>query len=355
VDFGNSSAAKNILAHPELADRFEIVEVLGFGSEAFVYLARDRACGGREVALKLLVDDKVFAAETTQRFLDEASLSAEIQHPNIVKSYDIIQLDGTVAMTMEFVDGEDLAERLKRGAIPNEQVEHIFVQLCSALEALHAHGICHRDLKLENIFLRADGVVKLGDFGLMLRPQSGEPRSTCLLGTPPYMPPEYVEGGAYDYRGDLWAAGLVLYEIATGRRRLAGKHGSAALDYLVKTDYRIPALTLAGLPKKFVRIIERALEIEPLKRFQSAQEMRAAMLDEGEGDPREPIVRVEPRLQLNSYLTSKVGARSWTRFVSLRGVALILGAFFVSILALVWIFGAEAWVLGRQFLGYLGL
>ena len=196
MDFGTSSAAKNILARPELADRFEILEVLGFGSEAFVYLARDRAREGQSVALKILVNDRVFAEETTRRFIDEASVSAEISHPNIVAAYDVIELEDTLAITMEFVDGIDLAERLRTGPLSIVEIEEIFVQLCSALEALHAHGIFHRDLKLENLFLRGDGVLKLGDFGLMIRPEAEPIRSSFLLGTPPYMPPEYVEGGA---------------------------------------------------------------------------------------------------------------------------------------------------------------
>jgi len=336
VDFGTSSAAKNILARPELADRFEILEVLGFGSEAFVYLARDRARDGQSVALKILVNDRVFAEETTRRFIDEASLSAEISHPNIVASYDVIKLEDTVAITMEFVDGIDLAERLRKGPFSIAEIEDIFIQLCSALEALHAHGIFHRDLKLENLFLRADGVLKLGDFGLMIRPEAEPTRAACLLGTPPYMPPEYVEGGTYDARGDLWAAGLILYELSTGRRRLSGKHGSAALDYLVRTDYRIPALTLTGLPRKFIRIIERALEIDREKRFQSAQEMRAAMLDDSGSSTTGEVVKVTPRLVLNEYAGSLPSLQPWYRRVTLSGIALGLGLFFITLLATVW-------------------
>lgn len=336
MDFGTSSAAKNILARPELADRFEILEVLGFGSEAFVYLARDRARDGQAVALKLLVNDKVFAEETVRRFIDQGSVSAEISHPNIVAAYDVIHLEDTLAITMEFVDGIDLAERLKRGSLSFAEIEHIFVQICSALEALHAHGIFHRDLKLENLFLRTDGVVKLGDFGLMLRNEAEPTRSSSLLGTPPYMPPEYVEGGAYDARGDLWAAGLVLYELATGRRRLSGKHGSAALDYLVRTDYRIPALTLTGLPRKFVRIIERALEINPSKRFQTAQEMRAAILDDSGGEPTGEVVKVAPRLDLNEYVKTYPQQLPLTHRLSLSGIACGLGTLFVAALLAVW-------------------
>ncbi|MFM1848959.1 MAG: hypothetical protein RL417_2433 [Pseudomonadota bacterium] len=341
MDFRTSSAAKNILAHPELADRFEILEVLGFGSEAFVYLARDHAFGGREVALKLLVNDRVFAEETIPRFVDEASVSAEVNHPNIVTAYDVIELDGTIALTMEFVRGIDLAERLKRGAFSYGEVEHLFIQLCSALEALHAHGICHRDLKLENILISSDGVLKLGDFGLMLRSDSTAPRSSFLLGTPPYMPPEYIEGGAYDPRSDLWAAGLVLYELATGRRRLSGKHGSAAIDYLMKTDYRIPTLTLTGLPRKFTRIIERALEIDPAKRFQSAKEMRAAMLEDMADDSASGVVKVTPQLDLKEFVESAATNLPWCRRISLGGIALGLGIFFVGVLSVVWLCGID--------------
>jgi len=332
VKLGTAKAASQVLAHPDLADRFDIVSVLGEGSVACVYLARDKSRRGEFVALKLLVHNDVFAGETVSRFADEVSVSAEVVHPNIVKAYDVIEVGGTLALTMEYVEGVDLAARLADGPLSVAETEEVFLQICAALEALHAHGICHRDLKLENIFLRSDGVVKIGDFGLMVRGRlsSGGARP-FLLGTPAYMPPEYVEGGSYDSRGDIWAAGLVLYELATGRRRLSGKRGSDALAYLVKTDYRIPTLTLTGLPKKFVRIIERALSVDPAARFQSATELRAAMVAPHAEVPGEGNIEVNPRLDLNDVTASMRRKRRWRDDVTPGGVALGLGIFFIAL------------------------
>lgn len=334
VKLGAAKAAKHLLAHPDLADRFDFISALGEGSVACVYLARDKARGGALVALKLLVHNDVFAGETAARFADEVTVSAEIVHPNIVTAYDVIAVGDTLALTMEYVEGVDLAARLASGTLSVAETEDVFLQVCAALEVLHAHGICHRDLKLENIFLRSDGVVKLGDFGLMVRGRlSAGARRPFLLGTPAYMPPEYVEGGLYDSRGDIWAAGLVLYELATGRRRLSGKRGSDALAYLVKTDYQIPTLTLTGLPKKFVRIIERALAVDPRARFQTAAELRAAMLVPHAEVPREGNIEVNSRLNLNEFTATMRRKRRWRDDVTPRGVALGLGIFFVALTA----------------------
>lgn len=331
MSFGSSRAARHILARPDLADRFDIVSVLGEGAVACVYLAHDKARGGEPVALKLLVNSDVFAGETAARFADEVSVSDEVRHPNIVTAFDVIQFEDTLALTMEYVEGVDLAERITHGPLSVREIEDIFVQVCSALEALHNHGICHRDLKLENIFLRSDGTVKVGDFGLMVRGRlSTGTRRPFLLGTPAYMPPEYVEAGRYDPRGDIWAAGLVLYELATGRRRLSGKRGSEALSYLRRTDYRIPALTLTGLPKKFIRIIERALAVDPNARYQTATELRQAIVSSPSDIPEEGVVELNSRLDLPGVSASMRRKRRWRDELTVTGVSVGLGLFFGS-------------------------
>lgn len=336
MSFKPSPAARHILARPALADRFEILNVLGEGSVATVYLALDRAHGERKVALKILVNDHVFAEQTTRRFVEEALVSAEVVHPNLVAVYEVIRLEDTVALTMEYVDGIDLAQLIERGPASASKATDIVVQLCAALEALHAHGLAHRDVKLENIFLRSDGVVKLGDFGLVVRKSTEKPaeRQATLVGTPAYMPPEYVESGRFDAAGDIWAAGLVLYELAVGRRRLVGKFGSEALDYLMRTQYKIPALPLTGLPKKLVAIIERALQVDPARRFSSAASMRTALLaEDADGAGK---VEVSARIDLREFAASADKLCRWRERLSLSRVALALGVFFVAASGALW-------------------
>ncbi|MCB0353845.1 MAG: serine/threonine protein kinase, partial [Bdellovibrionales bacterium] len=227
-------------------------------------------------ALKVLVNDAAFDEHTLKRFQDEMRVCQEIRHPNLVEAYDLIDLGDTVAFSMEYVKGADLGSFFRQGkSLDHDELDWIFQQLLSALQELHDHGIVHRDLKLENVLIREDGVLKLSDLGLMKDLNSkGLTRAGVLLGTAQYMPPEYVKHSKYDQRGDIYATGVMLLELLVGKRRLADKPGMEAIEHLIKTKFEIPALLLEGLPRKYRHIIALATEVDPATRYQTAEAMR---------------------------------------------------------------------------------
>ncbi|MBX7139430.1 MAG: serine/threonine protein kinase [Oligoflexia bacterium] len=293
-----------IIARPAtlLAGRYELLGVIGKGAAGLVYHARDHGAGGREVALKILTNSNAFDENTMARFVSEIETSQLISHPNIVQAYEWVRTDQGMAFSMEYVCGTDLAKHLAAHLLGWEEIDSIMMQLLSAVDELHSHDIVHRDIKLENVLIDANGTIKLTDLGLLKRINEDRvlTRTGVLLGTAQYMPPEYVQAGVYDKRSDIYACGLLLYELITGKRRLSDKKGTEALDYLVETGFRVPPITegRAGpLPERYKRILDRALDARPRKRFQSADEMRSAFLNvnqlagEDLGSPEPSITR----------------------------------------------------------------
>src|SRR5262245_55930251 len=218
---------------------------LGAGGMGEVYRARDTRLG-RDVALKRLPAAVAQDAERLARFRREAHLLASLNHPHIGAIYGLEELDGQPLLALELVEGEDLAERLKRGPVPVDEALDVARQIALGLEEAHERGIVHRDLKPANIKLTPDGKVKVLDFGLAKaysgdRDGSGQDLSHSptltgagsdagmLLGTAAYMSPEQARGKPVDKRADIWAFGVVLYEMLTGKRLFAGETVSDTL------------------------------------------------------------------------------------------------------------------------------
>ena len=333
----------------QLARRFEILSVLGQGGGSIVYHALDRSRDNLPVAIKLLIHEQAFDEHVIERFREEVRICSTLNHPNLVKAYDLIELQGTVAFTMEYVQGRDLGAILKRGKPSPEKIELIMDQLLGALAELHNHGIVHRDIKLENLLLRDDGVLKLTDLGLMKSPSlAGLTKTGILLGTAQYMPPEYVKQSMYDHRGDIYAAGCVLYELLTGHRRLNDKPGPEALEYLIKTKFQVSKATLNGFPKRFIPIIQQSMEVDPLVRFQSAQSMRDALLESKRREiSGEGIVEMKSSLSTPGNLQRLAAAHvaHRTRTVTTRFTNTVVRSLSVSLLLLLVVlagmYGAE--------------
>src|SRR5215203_2986927 len=205
---------------------YEILSVIGAGGMGEVYRARDGKLN-RDVAIKVLLPNVVADPDRIARFQREAQVLASLNHPNIAHIYGAEESNGVTALVLELVEGEDLAERISRGAIPPDEALPIARQIAEALEAAHEQGIIHRDLKPANIKLRADGTVKVLDFGLAkamepaasaanisLSPTITTPAmmtgAGMILGTAAYMSPEQARGKVVDKRTDLWAFGCVL-------------------------------------------------------------------------------------------------------------------------------------------------
>ena len=255
---------------------YQITGTLGEGGMGIVYAARDERLN-RTVALKMIRRGRSDppAAERLRR---EARAAATVNHPNICQLYDIGEEAGDIFIAMERLEGESLAARLGRGPVPLNEAVQIMLATLSALDALHGRGLIHRDLKPSNIFLTPHGV-KLLDFGLAcaIGIEPDETRLTqpgVVLGTPQYLPPEQVMGQPVDARGDLFAAGAVLYEMLTGRSPFGG---ASVAEIVHAIAYEHPP-ALGGSPGVVAidRVIHKALAKRPQDRYPTA----AAMADD---------------------------------------------------------------------------
>jgi Tol biopolymer transport system component len=271
---------------------YEIVGPLGAGGMGEVYRGRDTQLN-RDVAIKILPE--LFAAdhERLVRFEREAQTLAALNHPYIAQIYGIAELSpGSRALVMEFVDGEDLARRIARGAIPVDEALPIARQIAEALEAAHARGIIHRDLKPANIRLTPEGTVKVLDFGLAKaitgdaagRPLENSPTFTSpamtqlgvILGTAAYMAPEQAKGRTADKRADIWAFGCVLYEMLTGQRPFEGEDVTESIAAIMRGEpdwARLPR-DLSPVVASYLR---RCVQKNPNERVQDAGDLRLAL------------------------------------------------------------------------------
>ena len=235
---------------------YEIAAQIGEGGMGEVYQATDTNLG-RDVAIKVLPESVAQGPERLARFDREARTLAALNHPNIAQIHGLEKSAGTIALVMELVEGPTLADRIAQGAIPVDEALPIAKQIAEALEAAHEQGIIHRDLKPANIKVRPDGTVKVLDFGLAkaLEPASALGASTgqalsqaptittpamtqvgMILGTAAYMSPEQARGEAVDSRADIWAFGVVLYELVTGRRLFDAENVSETLAAVLRED-----------------------------------------------------------------------------------------------------------------------
>ncbi len=263
-----------------VAGRYRIVALLGKGGMGEVYRADDLTLG-QAIALKFLPDDAARDEGLLERFRNEVRVARRVSHPNVCRVYDVGDIDGQTFFTMEYVDGEDLASLLRRiGRLPPDKALDIARQLCAGLAAAHGKGVLHRDLKPANIMLDGRGQVVITDFGLAGLAddiRGNEIRS----GTPAYMAPEQLAGKEVSPRSDIYALGLVLYEVFTGKRAFAEKLVGAAHGHGDRTPSR-PSSVVKDVDPIVERVILRCLEAEPTARPATALAVAAAMPG---GDP----------------------------------------------------------------------
>ncbi len=279
------------LGHYRLLDR------LGAGGMGEVYRAEDLSLG-RTVAHKVLPPEVAGDPERLERFRREARAVAALSHPHIVTLHSIEEADGVSFLTMELLDGETLERRIRPGGMAASEVLRHGAGLASALEAAHRHGIVHRDLKPGNIMLTAEGQAKILDFGVARQAAPAGSASASdatltatgtLLGTVPYMAPEQLEGSPPDHRSDLFALGIVLYEMATGRHPFARRTPAETASAILRDDP--PAIERARpeLPRGLGRVIRRCLEKDPSRRYQTAADLALDLEELSRGTaPRRP-------------------------------------------------------------------
>jgi eukaryotic-like serine/threonine-protein kinase len=268
---------------------YEVVATLGSGGMAEVYRARDSRLQ-REVALKVVGETLSGDGAFLARLEHEARLAGSLNHPNIVAVHDVGSYEGAPYVVTELLEGETLRQRLSHGRPPLSSALDWSVQIARGLGAAHEHGIVHRDLKPENVFLTRSGHVKLLDFGIAkavlastsshdlleptLSPAGDLTRTGAVLGTPGYMSPEQVRGGALDARSDIFSLGAILYELLSGRRAFPGASVVESGHAILHDD---PLPLPEAVPTAVAQIVRRCLEKDPDQRFRSAQDVGFAL------------------------------------------------------------------------------
>ncbi len=293
---------------------YDILGTLGAGGMGEVYRAHDTQLG-REVALKVLPEDLAQDPERLSRFEREAKVLAALNHPNIATLYGYEEDDGTVFLTMELVEGEDLSEHIARGLSVSE-ARPLFEQIAEALSAAHEKGIIHRDLKPANIKVTADGTIKVLDFGLAkaVAASSSEVDLTnsptlsanatqagLLLGTAAYMSPEQAQGKEADRQADIWAFGVCLYEALTGARPFRGSNASMVLASILKDepDWGAPE---SRVGHDITSVIKRCLAKDPKRRFHDIADVRIGLEEASTNVGRQPTPLETPRRWLGLAL-----------------------------------------------------
>jgi hypothetical protein len=262
----------------QLAGRYRIVSLLGRGGMGEVYRADDMTLG-QTVALKFLSGGRASEPTWLARFRDEVRISRKVTHPNVCRVYDIGEADGHVFISMEYIDGEDLASLLRRiGRLPQDKAGQVARQVCAGLGAAHDQGVLHRDLKPANVMIDGLGQAHITDFGIAaLAPRPGQ--RTSIAGTPGYIAPELLAGRPPSRRSDIYSLGVVLYEMVSGRRAFAAESFE---QRLAEPPPPPPTRFVEDLDPAFERVIMRCLEENPDRRPPSAYAVATALPG---GDP----------------------------------------------------------------------
>ena len=271
---------------------YDVTSLLGEGGMGQVWQATDTQLN-RQVALKILPDAFASDPDRLARFQREAQILASLNHPNIAAIYGIEEADGTRALVLELVEGPTLADRIGKGAIPLDEALPIAKQIAEALEAAHEQGVIHRDLKPANVKVKDDGMVKVLDFGLAkaIQPDAGDPglsmsptisltaaatQMGMVIGTAAYMAPEQASGKAVDKRADVWAFGVVLYEMLTGTRPFVGDDVSKTLARVIDREPDWDALP-EDLPPVLSNFLCRCLQKNPRQRIRDIGDVSLTM------------------------------------------------------------------------------
>ena len=321
--------------HPDLVGEtfghYRIIAPLAAGGMGEVFLAEDLTLQ-RKAAIKFLPRRFTRDDDRLRRFEQEARAASALNHPNIITIYEIGEWDGTHFMASEFIEGETLIEKTEDSRLALAQVLDIGCQAAGALAAAHAAGIVHRDIKPANIMLRSDGYLKVLDFGLAKLAAATDAKQLDatepgrVMGTVNYMSPEQALGQPLDHRTDIFSLGVVLYELATGRRLFAG--GSEAATYQRILNQEPPPMHSVdpALPGEFDLVVRRALEKDPARRYQSATDLREDLRRLASGGDETEAAKLASRCERTKRRSRNV---RWAA-VALLVVGLVAGIFFIA-------------------------
>ncbi|HRI02283.1 MAG TPA: serine/threonine-protein kinase [Pyrinomonadaceae bacterium] len=260
----------------EMIGEYRVTSFLGEGGMGEVYLGVHEKLG-RPAAIKILhsnVSDESFKT----RFFNEARLQASLHHPNIAALYDFQEQGNELLIFMEFVDGESLDDLVARRAFSINESLEVFASVCEAVGYIHQNGIVHRDIKAQNIKLTAAGKAKLLDFGIAKATGShGLTRTGGVIGTPNYLSPEQLSGEKATAAADVWALGVLLYEMLTGKLPFNGETLGGLVLQITNAQFTPPEQINPGIPREVSNIIKRCLKKEPHGRYQTADELLKAV------------------------------------------------------------------------------
>ncbi|HEV3410082.1 MAG TPA: serine/threonine-protein kinase, partial [Chthoniobacterales bacterium] len=312
--------------------RYKILSPLGIGGMGEVFLAHDTMLE-RKVALKILPRQFTRDRDRLRRFEQEARAASALNHPNIITIYEIGDVEGTRFMATEYVEGETLREVIGGPRRDISEILEIGCQAAGALAAAHGAGIVHRDIKPANIMLRADGYVKVLDFGLAkltsARAHLDVTEPGRVMGTINYMSPEQAMGQPLDHRTDIFSLGVVLYEVATGQRLFEGKSEAAVYDSILHK--RIPSTRefAPTSPAEFDQVLRRALEKDPARRYQTAAELRTDLkrLAQGTGTTQAAAIELRERRTTRRKRTLRIASVT-ALVLAILGAAVFVGGRF---------------------------
>ena len=258
----------------QLIGEYRILDFLGAGGMGEVYRAEHTKI--RRVAAVKVLTQATESSGFVERFFNEADIQANLHHPNIATLYDFREEGGMPCIIMEYVDGVTVADRIQqlRGPLPLAESAYVFEKVVEAVDYIHRHGIIHRDIKSNNIKISARGEVKLLDFGIAKGQMSpGLTQDGSVIGTLHYLAPELIRGGVADQRGDIWALGVLLYEMVTGCVPFHADTIGDLCDQIKRVAYAPPAQLNPGLPREVTGVIARCLKERPADRYRDAAEL----------------------------------------------------------------------------------
>ena len=273
---GTPAASSTLEIGRVLGKRYEILQLLGEGGMGAVYKARDQELD-RMVALKVIRPEFAQNAHILQRFKQELILARQVTHRNVIRIYDLGEADGIKFITMEYIEGRDLKSIIcESGKLEPKRAAEIITQVCQALEVAHMEGVIHRDLKPQNIMIDKQGKASVMDFGIartMEAAGGGMTQTGALVGTPEYMSPEQAKGEKVDGRTDLFALGIIFYELLTGDSPYEADTAMASLYKRTKEIPPPPVQKDPSIPRPLNNIVVRCLQIDKEKRYTSATEI----------------------------------------------------------------------------------
>ena len=272
---------------------YKVLSELGRGGMGIVYKAEDLKLK-RPVALKFLRSDVLEDEEHKERFLREAQAAAALDHPNICTVYEIDEVEGQTFLSMAYLEGQTVKEKIKVRPLKLEEALDIAIQTAQGLQAAHEKGIVHRDIKSSNLMVTPQGQVKIMDFGLaQLADRSKLTKTTASLGTPSYMSPEQAQKSKTDRRTDIWSLGVVVYEMVTGRLPFEREREQAVLYSIVNEEPEVMTAQRVDVPVELDHVVSKAMAKSPDERYQHVDEMlvdlRAVRKDAGGAQHAAPL------------------------------------------------------------------